>query len=68
MNHEAVEVYKSKKAKIQAHLATINKHIKANINTPMHEINWAHVGTIGYIEDQLSQLCDMLEGTGEYAE
>jgi hypothetical protein len=59
-------IYKERKAQILEHLEIIKKHIKANGNTPLNEIHWGHVGDLGRIAEQLRELTDMINRTGEY--
>ena len=68
MKDTALETFQEKKDLILAQLKTIEKFVKANTHVPLAKINWADVSELGRIEDQLTDICDRINGTGEYAE
>lgn len=68
MKPEIQTAFKTHKANILAQLDTIEKYIKANANYDLKTIHWGHVGDLAYMESQLKDLVDRINGTGEYAE
>ncbi len=68
MKTEIQDAFKAHKNNILSQLATIEKYIKANANYDLKTIHWGHVGDLGYMESQLKDLVDRINGTGEYAE
>lgn len=68
MKPEIQTAFKTHKTNILAQLATIQKYIKANANYDINSIHWGHVGDMAHVEDQLKDIVDRINGTGEYAE
>ena len=68
MKPEIQAAFKAHQKNILAQLATLEKYIKADGNQDLRTIHWGHVGDLGYLEEQLKDLCDRINGTGEYAE
>lgn len=44
------------------------KVISQKLNQNAKNVNWAQVGTMADIDEKLTDLMDMIQGTGEYAE
>jgi len=67
-NESALDAYIRNLAAAQAASERINEYLLDNGETSPENINWGHVGSMNHLANQLNELKDMIDGTGEYAD
>jgi hypothetical protein len=65
---EALAAFVSKKAAIDAILTRLQALSDDHFNYNPHEIDWDHVGTLGYYAELLKRITDQAFNEGEHAE
>jgi hypothetical protein len=65
---EALAVFISKKAEIDAMLTRLQALSDDHFNCSPDEIDWGHVGTLGYYAELLKRVTDSAFNEGEHAE
>ena len=65
---QARDAFMARKAEIDAMLAWLTALSADHFETDPAEINWGHVGTLGYYAGLLKQITDMAFQEGEHAE
>ena len=61
-NQKATEAYKARLAEIQMQMARIQDALTTHVEGTL---NWAHVGDLGYVADELKTAADFITGGGE---
>jgi hypothetical protein len=67
-NEEALAAFVSKKAEIDAMLTRLQALSDDHFNYSPDEIDWGHVGTLGYYAELLKRVTDSAFKEGENAE
>ena len=67
-NEDALAAFVSKKAAIDAMLTRLQALSDDHFNYSPDEINWGHVGTLGYYAELLKRVTDSAFKEGECAE
>jgi hypothetical protein len=65
---EALAAFVSKKAEIDVMLTRLQKLSDDHFNYSPDEIDWGHVGTLGYYAELLKRVTDSAFNEGEHAE
>jgi hypothetical protein len=65
---QALAAFVSRKAEIDEMLTRLQKLSDDHFNYSPDEINWGHVGTLGYYADLLKRVTDSAFMEGEHAE
>ena len=65
---QALDAFMARKAEIDVMLARLTALSADHFETSPEEINWGHVGTLGYYASLLRQITDMAFKEGEHAE
>ena len=65
---EALAAFVSKKAEIDAMLTRLQSLSDDHFNNSPDEIDWSHVGTLGYYAELLRRVTDSAFNEGEHAE
>ena len=65
---QALAAFMARKAEIDAMLARLTALSADHFDASPEEINWGHVGTLGYHAKLLRQITDMAFKEGEHAE
>jgi hypothetical protein len=65
---EALAAFVSKKAEIDAMLTRLQALSDDHFNYSPDQIDWGHVGTLGYYADLLKRVTDSAFNEGEHAE
>jgi hypothetical protein len=65
---EALAAFVSKKAAIDEMLTRLQALSDGHFNYSPDEINWCHVGTLGYYAELLKRVTDSAFNEGEHAE
>jgi hypothetical protein len=65
---EALSAFVSKKAEIDAMLTRLQALSDDHFNYSPHEIDWGHVGTLGYYAELLKRVTNSAFNEGEHAE
>lgn len=63
----ALEAYMEALFTAQEAAERINEYLQENGETSPDSIHWGHVGSMQRIANELNQLKDMIDGTGEYS-
>jgi hypothetical protein len=66
-NDDALAAFVSKKTEIDAMLARLQALSNDHFNYSPDEIDWGHVGTLGYYADLLKRVTDSAFNEGEHA-
>ena len=61
-NQKATEAYNARLADIQKQIARIQDALTTHVEG---KLNWAHVGDLGYVTEQLQTAADFITGEGE---
>ena len=61
-NQKATEAYKARLAEVHAQIARIQDALTTHVDG---KLNWAHVGDLGYVADELKTAADFITGEGE---
>ncbi|MCF6199924.1 MAG: hypothetical protein L3J67_11130 [Hyphomicrobiaceae bacterium] len=64
----ALDAFMARKAEIDEMLARLQVLSDEHFNVVPDEVNWGHVGDIGWTAEQLRGITDRAFGEGEYAE
>lgn len=64
----SIDAFIARKAEIDAMLARLQALSDNHFDTAPDELNWADVGSLGHVAEQLKEITDFLFGEGEYAE
>ncbi len=64
----ALDAFIARKAEIDDMLARLQALSDEHFNVAPDEVNWAHVGAIGWTAEQLRGITDRAFGEGEYVE
>ena len=67
-NEDAVAAFVSKKAEIDTMLARLQALSDEHFNYSPDDIDWDHVGTLGYYAELLKRVTDSAFHEGEHAE
>jgi len=67
-SRDALAAFVSKKAEIDAMLTRHQALSDDHFNYSPYEINWGHVGTLGYYAELLKRVTDRAFNEGEHAE
>jgi hypothetical protein len=67
-NEDALAAFVSKKAEIDAMLARLQALSDEHFNYSHDEIDWGHVGSLGYYAELLTRITDSAFHEGEHAE
>jgi DNA integrity scanning protein DisA with diadenylate cyclase activity len=59
-NAEAIEAFNSKTVQTIATLDSIKEHLEKHMHLDLHEVNWAHVGSVGHVLELLQQASEFL--------
>jgi hypothetical protein len=65
---QALATFVSKKAEIDAMLTRLQALSNDHFNYSPDEIDWGHVGTLGYYAELLKRITDQAFNEGEHAE
>ena len=63
----ALNAFIAKKVEIDSMLARLQALSDNHFDTAPDEVNWADVGTLGHIAEQLKEITAFAFGEGEYA-
>ena len=61
-NQKATEAYKARLAAVQNQIARIQAALTTHVDG---KLNWAHVGDLAYVTEQLETAADFITGVGE---
>lgn len=61
-NEEAIKKYLEKIAKAEKHLARIEQYLDDHGEVGPQDVNWAHVGTMTHLADELETLTKFING------
>ena len=61
-NQKATEAYNARLAEVQKQMARIQDALTTHVDG---KLNWAHVGDLGYLVDELKTAADFITGEGE---
>jgi len=64
----ALDAFIARKTEIDAMLARLQALSDEHFDTAPDEVNWADVGTLGHIAEQLKEITAFAFGEDEYAE
>ena len=67
-NEKALQAFAEKMMEAKSRLEELHTHLNDHMGISKDDINWTHVGLVGYIAEQLTQLTDRAFERGEYAE
>ena len=67
-NDKALAAFIARKVEIDEMLARLQELSDDHFNVAPDEVNWAHVGDIGWTAEHLRELTDRAFSEGEYAE
>jgi hypothetical protein len=67
-NDDALAAFVQKKAEIDAMLTRLQALSEEHFNYSPDEIDWGHVGTLGYYAELLNRITDSAFHEGEHAE
>ncbi len=67
-NTTALDAFLAKKAEIDTMLARLQALSADHFETSPDEVNWGHVGTLGFYAEQLQRITDAAFKEGEHAE
>lgn len=61
----SIDTFIARKAEIDAMLARLQALSDNHFDTAPDELNWADVGSLGHVAEQLKEITDFLFGEGE---
>lgn len=64
----ALNAFIAKKVDIDTMLKRLQDLSDNHFDTAPDEVNWADVGSLGHVAEQLKEITDFVFGEGEYAE
>lgn len=67
-NTAALDAFLAKKAEIDTMLARLQALSADHFEASPDEVNWGHVGTLGFYAEQLQRITDAAFKEGEHAE
>ncbi|WP_323004728.1 MULTISPECIES: hypothetical protein [Pseudomonadota] len=67
-NTAALDAFLAKKAEIDTMLARLQALSADHFEASPDEVNWGHVGTLGFYAEQLKRITDAAFKEGEHAE
>ena len=67
-NEKALGAFMAKIAEAQSLLAELQAHVDDHMGASPEEINYGHVGSVGYMVEKLAELTDWALGRGEHTQ